>query len=443
MKHDYIYLNVLRYILNFGISKTDRTNTGTLSATGINLRYNLRDDTVPILTSKKINLDALLNELLWFVRGSGSGRRLHEKKVKIWDEWMTPDEHLGYLYGYQWRFWPAAKLNKSMLVRDLSAFISPDVDIDFNDPSLTASTEYNGGYHSVNITDQNQWNEEYFCLWGQMLETAESDGYTIAPEWRIYENFAHDIKYVPGLHFYLDDIDEWCLTPVWSNSKVYHRDTVAFMHFTTEAHIKDSEHVWASHFGSEYLLDKFYVDEDDNEQLLPNVEGYVRRPRLHHDQLQNAIDLIKTDPYSRRIIVNCWNVDMLDEMQLAPCHFSYQFINNPVGGQIETSLRLDMRSNDYCLGNPFNIAQYSILLRMVCHVCGTVPGELLFNGGDVHIYSNHIEQAKLQLGRCNEITNSPTLSFARPIDNIDDFKFEDFIIEGYNPHPFIKFPVAV
>ena len=176
---------------------------------------------------------------------------------------------------------------------------------------------------------------------------------------------------------------------------------------------------------------------------LPPKEGYVVRRRLYHDQLQEAIDKIKTNPFDRRIRVCSWNVDLLDQMQLPPCHYDFTFVNVPLeNGKIETSLQLNMRSNDYCLGNPFNIAQYAILLRMVCHLCGTVPGDLIYVGTDVHLYLNHIEKAKEQLLR--EPYDSPTLRFADKVyETIDDFRWDDIIIEGYQHHPFIKFEVAV
>lgn len=424
--HDETYLKGMKEILDTGAVKTDRTGTGTISVIGMMLKYNLRDGTIPLLTTKKINTQALLNELVWFISGSGSGKRLLEKGVKIWNEWMTPDQHLNYVYGYQWRFWPCAKVTKSMLVKDKSNFkLDNAIYITYND--------FND-YTNPNL----DYDKEYYHLWQSVLNDCVGQKWMIDPDWLVYDNFAHDIIYVPGFLKEQTYQDEYCLTPLWSNSNIAHRDTVGFMHFDIIHNIQNGTK-WVKYDNHEWLC-----EADHGQGFMPDVEGYVRRPKLHHDQLQDAIDLIKKDPYSRRIIVNSWNVDMLDQMQLPPCHFNFQFINQPVGDKIETSLKLDMRSNDYCLGNPFNIAQYAIMLRMVCHLCGTVPGDLIYVGTDVHIYSNHIEQAKMQLERLGMQSSSPTLRFVdRTIKTIDDFTVDDIIIENYTPMPFIKFPIAV
>lgn len=159
--------------------------------------------------------------------------------------------------------------------------------------------------------------------------------------------------------------------------------------------------------------------------------------RKNIDQIKEVIKSIKEDPYSRRHIVNAWNVGELGLMNLMPCHFTFQFyVRN---GKL--SCMYTMRSNDFFLGSPYNIASYALLTHMIAHVCGLEVGELIYSGGDVHLYTNHIEQAKLQLTR--EPKPLPTLKFARDVKDIDDFKFEDFIIENYDAHPHIKGEVAV
>lgn len=155
------------------------------------------------------------------------------------------------------------------------------------------------------------------------------------------------------------------------------------------------------------------------------------------DQIGEVIKSIKEDPYSRRHIVNAWNVGELDFMNLVPCHFTFQFYVR----EGKLSCMWTQRSNDTFLGNPFNIASYALLTHMIAHLCDLEVGELIFSGGDVHIYKNHIEQVKEQLTR--DPRPLPTLKFARKVNDIDDFKFEDFIIEGYVPHPHIAGKVAV
>lgn len=156
-----------------------------------------------------------------------------------------------------------------------------------------------------------------------------------------------------------------------------------------------------------------------------------------HDQITNAVNLIKKDPDSRRIIVNAWNVGELSQMALTPCHALFQFY--VADGKL--SCQLYQRSADVFLGVPFNIASYALLTMMMAQVCGLQYGEFVHTFGDVHLYSNHIEQAKTQLSR--EPRPLPTMKINPDVKDIFSFKFEDFTLENYDPHPHIKAPVAV
>lgn len=155
------------------------------------------------------------------------------------------------------------------------------------------------------------------------------------------------------------------------------------------------------------------------------------------DQIQKAVDDIKHNPDSRRIIVSAWNVGELDKMALAPCHAFFQFY--VADGKL--SCQLYQRSCDVFLGLPFNIASYALLTHMMAQQCNLEVGDFVWTGGDVHLYSNHMEQTSLQLSR--EPRPLPTLVIKRKPDSIFDYKFEDFEIEGYDPHPGIKAPVAI
>lgn len=155
------------------------------------------------------------------------------------------------------------------------------------------------------------------------------------------------------------------------------------------------------------------------------------------DQISNVLNLIKNDPDSRRIVVNAWNVAELDKMALTPCHALFQFYV----ADNKLSCQLYQRSADVFLGVPFNIASYALLTHMFAQVCDLEAGEFIHTFGDVHLYLNHIEQAKLQLTR--ECRPLPMLKLNPEVKSIFDFKFEDFEIIGYNPHPHIAAPVAV
>lgn len=157
------------------------------------------------------------------------------------------------------------------------------------------------------------------------------------------------------------------------------------------------------------------------------------------DQITEAINTIKNNPDSRRIIVSAWNVADIPNMNLPPCHAFFQFY--VVNGKL--SLQLYQRSCDTFLGVPFNIASYALLLMMFAQVTGLKLGEFIWTGGDTHIYKNHFEQVKLQLSRRNDIRPMPTMKINPEVKNIFEFKYEDFELVDYNPHPYIKADISV
>lgn len=157
----------------------------------------------------------------------------------------------------------------------------------------------------------------------------------------------------------------------------------------------------------------------------------------HIDQISTLIDQIKSNPDSRRLMVCAWNVGEIDKMALPPCHVLFQFyVNNG-----EISLQLYQRSADVFLGVPFNIASYTLLLMMVAQVCNLKPKEFIHTLGDAHIYSNHVEQAKLQLTRSPRPL--PTMRINPEVKDIFNFQYEDFQLENYDPHPHIKAEVSI
>lgn len=261
------YLDLLRHVMENGVEKHDRTGTGTRSVFGHQIRYDLTEG-FPLVTTKKVHVKSIFQELLWFLRGDTNTAWLKEKGVSIWDEWADENGDLGPVYGAQWRSWKGA------------------------------------------------------------------DGKII-------------------------------------------------------------------------------------------------------DQISNVVEQIKKNPDSRRLIVSAWNVGELDKMALPPCHAFFQFY--VANGKL--SCQLYQRSADLFLGVPFNIASYALLTHMVAQVCDLKVGDFVHTLGDAHIYSNHFDQAKLQLSR--DTRALPQLVFKRPVKNIFEFTYEDFEITGYDPHPGIKAPVAI
>jgi len=182
-----------------------------------------------------------------------------------------------------------------------------------------------------------------------------------------------------------------------------------------------------------------WADPDGN---LGHIYGYQWRSWPDYkggtiDQIQQAVDDIKNNPSSRRIIVNAWNVGDLDNMNLPPCHMFFQFY---VANE-RLSLQMYQRSCDTFLGVPFNIASYALLLQMMAQVTGLRAGDFVHTLGDAHIYLNHLEQVKLQLTRTPRPL--PTMKINPDVQSIFDFKYEDFELENYNPWPHISGQVSV
>jgi thymidylate synthase len=180
---------------------------------------------------------------------------------------------------------------------------------------------------------------------------------------------------------------------------------------------------------------------DENGELGPVYGTQWRNWPLpdggHIDQIEKIVSTIKNNPDSRRIIVSAWNVAEVDRMALPPCHLMFQFYVS----QGKLSCQMYQRSADMFLGVPFNIASYALLTMMVAQSCGLKAGEFIHTLGDTHIYLNHLEQVDLQLSR--EPRAYPKMLINPEVDNIFNFKYEDFTLEGYDPHPPIKGAISV
>lgn len=186
-----------------------------------------------------------------------------------------------------------------------------------------------------------------------------------------------------------------------------------------------------------------WADKDGN---LGPIYGYQWRnwgkpyngPGAGIDQITKLIEQLKKNPHSRRHIISAWNVSDLDKMALPPCHVMFQFYVHEDG---RLSCQLYQRSADVFLGVPFNISSYALLTMMMAQVAGYKPGDFVHTLGDVHLYNNHFDKAKEQLTRQPKAL--PKMKINPNVTSLSDFKFEDFTLEGYDPHPAIKAPIAV
>ncbi|MDB5491248.1 MAG: Thymidylate synthase [Micavibrio sp.] len=218
---------------------------------------------------------------------------------------------------------------------------------------------------------------------------------------------------------------------------------------TKKLHLKSIIHelIWflSGDTNIKYLKDNgvsIWDEWADEKGDLGPVYGYQWRSwptpdGSHIDQISNLVNEIKRNPDSRRLIVSAWNVPYITQMALPPCHCLFQFY--VADGKL--SCQLYQRSADIFLGVPFNIASYALLTMMIAQVCGLKPGEFIHTFGDAHLYSNHIDQAKLQLSR--DFLPLPEMHLNPHVTNLFDFKFEDFELIGYQSHPGIKAPIAV
>jgi len=200
---------------------------------------------------------------------------------------------------------------------------------------------------------------------------------------------------------------------------------------------KEKKTIWTANAEADYWKPKAKFPGDLGRVYGVQWRSWKNFEGKEFDQLKNAIEMIKTNPSSRRIIITAWNPGELDKMALPPCHAFMQFFVND--GKL--SLQMYQRSCDMFLGVPFNIASYSLLLRMVAQVTNLKAGEFIHTLGDSHIYLNHIEQVKEQLTR--KPFKLPSLKLNSNIKNIDEFKMDDISLEGYEYHPSIKAPMAV
>ena len=218
---------------------------------------------------------------------------------------------------------------------------------------------------------------------------------------------------------------------------------------TKKLHLKSIIHelLWflAGDTNVRYLQDhgvKIWDDWADENGDLGPVYGYQWRswpaPNGQHiDQIANLLEMIRTSPESRRLIVSAWNPALVDEMALPPCHALFQFYV----AEGKLSCQLYQRSADVFLGVPFNIASYALLTMMIAQVSGLEPGDFVHTLGDAHLYHNHLEQAREQLNRAPRAL--PVMTLNPEVRDLFAFRFEDFELTGYDPHPHIKAPIAV
>ncbi len=455
------YLDLLEHVLDHGVKKEDRTGTGTLSVFGWQMRFDLSEG-FPLLTTKKMFTAGLIDELIWFISGSTNVNDLPDRTKKWWTPWQSADGGLGPIYGEQYR-------------RSRWWFqVVPDIR---EQPKVCKNQELFAGVGDIGTTSRTMGQSREMAIlkstWREMLKRCYAEkskafkhygatGVHVDTAWLNFDNFMRDAAHLPG----------WNMKRMWPSYFSLDKDTLAASNcYSAETCM------WASHDEQGYNTSTnkpFYATSPEGTETLFASIGEMHRvfgmnlsavhrclnKKLvtHHgwsnfryaegegkvfrfrevDQLMSLIANLVYDPHSRRHMINLWHTPAMAHANLPCCHGSViQF--HVANGELSASVY--QRSVDTLIGLPVNIASYALLTLMVAQVCGYEPGDFVWTGGDCHLYLNHLEQAKLQLTR--EPRKLPTMKLNQDVKDIFEFKFEDFTLEGYDPHPHIKAEVAV
>lgn len=442
------YERLLRDITENGTDSGDRTGVGTRKLTGQSMTFDLSDDTLPLITTKKVHFPAVAKELLWFLSGSTSVSTLQDMGVRIWNEWRRQ-----YSLDRD-----VALVTRKTVPRDGS------VTILFNTPPVDLGDDHPA-----------------YLLWLDILEDAALRAIPISVTWLTFPGFLRELVHLPHHYYWHLAVDDFYLEPGYHGPECYHKDFAVFLDkrerpsseegtskistfvnqsvlpVTESTVLPDNAQTSAvaraiaqvlgvnlhddirlAQQWSATLVRPEIISEDDlgpiygkNWRAWPMPDGSTR------DQVAELVSSLKKNPQSRRQIITAWNPSTMDEAALPACHAMFQCV---VEGEDELVGILYQRSADVFLGVPFNIASYALFIHMLAQQTGLKASKLVWFGGDVHIYNNLTEQVQEQLGRENR--PFPKISI-RKAASIDSYVYEDFEVIGYDPHPPIKGKVAV
>ena len=466
-KEEQQYLDVLQELISAS-QKDDRTGTGTNALFCRSMRFDL-SKSFPLLTTKKVFWKGVVAELLWFLSGSQDERDLCKltygtdstDKTTIWtpncldraksDSNRFNGRNMGNMYNVAWRFLPCSPHGYKIIERKTfeDDYVETGVGKLF-EPTV-AGYGYLGGLYEKNDTSK-----KLYRIWMDMIKRVHNPTGTlksyhnvkICKRWYNFSNFLTDCYSLPGFQEFVDSGYKYQLDKDYFGSNVYSPKTCLFIDDKLnrtlnggghgfKVYLYDNQVFYAKHNLAKYKkISRHSPKILDGVTVLEDTDTHVVRPIIFIDQIQNMIDLIKNDPNSRRIIVDAWNPRVTGNAVLGVCHPLFQVVI--LNGKL--NLVFMMRSSDFFLGAPFNIASYALLAHLLAIHTGYEVGELVYEGHDVHLYSNHLEQAKLQLSR--EAFEFPQIKINKR-DSIFDYQLSDFEIVGYKSHPGIKAPIAV
>lgn len=436
---DHQYSKHMANILKNGKASDDRTGTGTRRLMGLQMRFNLQEG-FPFVTTKKVSLPFIARELAWMMSGNTSQEVLKNVyKCSIWDEWADEFGRLGPVYGAMFRRRPAANIQMV------------EVAVDKRKGRYLTSNDANKIIRAH--FSKNRGDDPAFMAWARMIRVvAESNKkvsedkripealqrVSICQEWLDYDKFAVDFYSLPGCELVQkDNEDSWFFFTNNAGKGLFAKDTLQIVESYKHSLVMlAAVQTYTLHEAGNY--DRIIV------------------PRFYIDQMAEAIHQLKTNRTNRRIIVDAWEPSYLPKdgldptkqaaeglMALAPCHCMFQFFAVPQerGQRFKLNLQLYQRSADWCLGVPYNIAFYALLMHIVARECDLDVGELIWTGGDCHIYSNHIETAMKQSRRkCRPL---PQLELDPSVTGLDSFSPEKAKLVNYVHGPVTTYPVAV
>jgi len=443
------YIELGKRILNEGTLRQDRTGVGTLSVFDAHMTFDLRER-FPLVTVKETRWKTAFLEMLWFLRGEDHTDYLHEHNCKLWDAWADHNGNLGPVYGFNWRKWGAKPDNIKQPPAKLRGGIEPTF------CGVASGVGANG--------------DPLLGTWMGMIQRCydkKSKGYAnygakgvhVCNEWLEFTKFSEDVKLLPGYVSKLNSFEKYELDKdIIGNGFLYSPYTCCWV--TRKQNI-EARNEWkytlakgadfytftnASDFAKEHNIS--HQNLDDLWLKGGNIERYgfrfVKKEKIvkETDQLKDLISNLKSDPASRRLLVTAWNVAELHRMALPPCHYGFQCYTS----DCYLDLKFFMRSSDFSLGLPFNIAAYAFLAHLIARATGLKPRKLIVDLGDCHVYTNHVEQMKEVLERPmieDDLENPTTLEILTENTDIDGYKPSDFNIVNYKYHSFVKLPVAV
>lgn len=463
------YLSIVEQILNAPetLWKPNRTGVRTKGICGVMFQHDMATG-FPLLTTKKMSLRTIAVELEFFIRGLDSKKWLQDRKCRIWDEWCSPtrvpyandaetkarmaeETFLGPIYGRQWTGWeqpgvvvyvpPRNKAVRPEEVVELSALLETV------DPNTLSPDD-----HLV----YEAWRDMLHACYGK-----KSVGCWVDARWQVFEQFREDARRLPNWVKKARYPKEYALDVSYYDAKMYSPDTCvwlakaetdlyrrsyAFEVITPDGYVRKalSARRVADEYGldEQQILDRLQAGDDvpyQDYRFHYLADGRHYRYALPINQLERVVKTLKTNPADRRMIVSAWNPADLPDMALPPCHLLYQVV--VTGSDLDTlNLVWYQRSVDVMLGLPYNIASYALLMQLLCLETGMKPGLLSGMLGDVHIYEDHLPNARVQVER----TPCALPQIVVPnFSGVFNWTYKDVRLMNYQAHDKLEFEIAV